>query len=93
MKKKFLLFSRIMGLVAFYFLVLIASIFLTMSVLIKGDEIRAPKLIGKTLKEAYQITSSRGIYLKKEIINFDKNYNPLTIIDQFPASNTLVKEK
>ncbi len=93
MKKKFLLLSRIMGLVAFYFLVLIASIFLTMSVLIKGEEIRAPKLIGKTLKEAYQITSSRGIYLKKEIINFDKNYKPLTIIDQFPAPNTLVKEK
>jgi len=93
MKKKFLLLSKIMGLVAFYFLVLIASIFLTMSVLIKGEELRAPKLIGKTLQEAYQITSSHGIYLKKEVINFDKNYKPLTIIDQFPAANTLVKEK
>ncbi|MCK4835206.1 MAG: PASTA domain-containing protein [Candidatus Aminicenantes bacterium] len=93
MKKKFLLVSKITGLILFYSLVLIASIFLTMSILIKGEEISAPNLIGKSLRAAYQVSSSKGIYLKKEIINFDKNYKPLTVIDQFPAPNTLVKEK
>lgn len=93
MKKKVLLVSKIMGMVLFYSLVLIASIFLTMSILIKGDEIRAPNLIGKNLSSAYQIGSSKGVFLKKEIINIDKNIKPLTVIDQFPAPGTLVKEK
>ncbi len=93
MKKRLLFLSKIFGMVAFYSLVLIASVFLTMSVLIKGEELTAPNLIGKNLNEAYQITSHKGIYLKKEIINFDKSYKPLTIIDQFPSPNTRIKEK
>lgn len=88
-----LFLSKILGMVVFYSLVLIASVFLTMSVLIKGEELTAPNLIGKNINEAYQITSVKGIYLKKEIINFDKSYRPLTIIDQFPSPNTRIKEK
>lgn len=93
MKKKVLFLSKILGLVVFYSLVLFASVFLTMSVLIKGEELTAPNLIGKSLNEAYQIISLKGIYLKKEIINFDKSFKPLTIIDQFPSPNTRIKEK
>ena len=93
MKKKVIMVSKIMGMILFYFLVLIASIFLTMSILIKGDEIRAPDLIGKTLTSAYQIGSTKGVFLKKEIINIDKSVQPLTVIDQFPAPGTKVKEK
>lgn len=93
MKKKVLMMSKIMGMMLFYSLILISSIFLTMSILIKGDEIRAPDLIGKNLSSAYQTSSSKGIFLKKEIININKTARPLTVIDQFPAPGTKVKEK
>jgi len=92
MKKKFLLLSKIVGLVMFYILILIASIFLTMSILIKGEEVKAPNLIGKNLKEAYKISAEKGIYLKTEIGDYGKNYEPLTVIDQFPSPDTHVKE-
>ena len=90
MKKKFLLLSKITGLFAFYMLILIASIFLTMSILIKGEEVKAPNLIGKSLKEAYTISAEKGIYLKTEIGDYGKNYKPLTVIDQFPSPDTHV---
>jgi serine/threonine-protein kinase len=92
MKKKFLLLSKITGLFVFYMLILIASIFLTMSILIKGEEVKAPNLIGKSLKEAYTISAEKGIYLKTEIGDYGKNYKPLTVIDQFPSPDTHVKE-
>jgi len=93
MKKKVLLLSKILGLAAFYTLVFIASIFLTMSILIKGDEIAAPHLIGKSLKEAYRESSEKGVFLKKVTGNYDSQFKPHTVIDQFPAPGTRIKEK
>ena len=93
MKRKVLLLSKIFGMAVFYSLVFIASIFLTMSILIKGEEIGAPNLIGKSLNEAYKITAEKGILLKKVVGNYDRNFKPHTIIDQFPGPGTRVKEK
>jgi serine/threonine-protein kinase len=92
-KKKFLFLSKILGLVLFYSLVLIASIFLTMSALIKGEEIKAPDLNGKSLNEAYKITIEKGIYLKPITGNYGKQFKPLTVINQFPAPGVKIKEK
>lgn len=93
MKRKFLLLSKTIGLIMFYLLVLIASVFLTMSLLIKSEEIPAPGLIGKSLNEAYKIASQSGVYLKKIEVNYDKNYQPMTVINQTPVAGTKIKEK
>lgn len=93
MKKKFLLLSKVIGLVIFYSLVLVASIFLTMSFLIKGEEMPAPNLMGKSLNEAYKVASQTGVYLKKIEVNYDQNFAPLTIINQSPVPGTKIKEK
>lgn len=93
MNKKVLLVSKIVGLVLFYSLVLVASVFLTMSFLIKGDEIISPDLTGKSLKEAYEIAAKKGIYLKKIAGVYDSNYAPLTVINQAPVGGIRIKEK
>ncbi|MCP5053802.1 MAG: PASTA domain-containing protein [bacterium] len=93
MKKKILLLSKIAGLILFYCLVLVLSIFLTMSFLIKGEELEAPDFQGKSLTEAYDIAAKHGLYLKKIVGNYDKNYKPLTVINQMPAAGVRIKEK
>lgn len=93
MNRKILVISKILGLVAFYSFILVASIFFTMSILIKGEEVKAPDLVGKNLNEAYALASDKGVYLTKVVGNYDKHYAPLTIIDQMPAPGTWVKEK
>ncbi len=92
-KKKFLLLSKILGFVLFYSLVLIASVFLTMSILIKGEEIEAPDLKGKSLNEAYKIAIEKGVYLKPIMGNYGKQFKPLTVINQFPSPGVKIKEK
>ncbi|MCU0285586.1 MAG: PASTA domain-containing protein [Acidobacteria bacterium] len=93
MKKKALLVSKIVGYFLFYLTVFVASIFITMSVLIKSEEIKAPDLRGKTLNEAYKIAAENGLYIKKETGNYGKQYKLLTVINQFPAPGVQVKEK
>ncbi|MCI0470444.1 MAG: PASTA domain-containing protein [Candidatus Aminicenantes bacterium] len=93
MKRQFLILSRTIGFILFYLLILVASIFLTMSLLIKGDELSAPDLIGKSLNEAYRIASLSGVYLKKTEVNYDKNFKPMTVINQAPVPGTTVKAK
>lgn len=93
MKKKFLLLSKIIGLALFYTLVLVASTFLTMSALIKGEEIKTPDLYQKNLKDAYRVAYENGFYLKPITGNYGKQFKPLTIINQFPAPGVKIKEK
>lgn len=93
MKKKFLLLTKIVGLALFYALVLIASVFFTMSALIKGEELKTPDMKGKSLNEAYKIATENGVYLKKYLGNYGKQYKPLTVINQFPAPGIRIKEK
>ncbi len=93
MKKKFLLLSKVFSLIIFYTLILIAAVFFTMSFLIKGEEMPAPDLMGKSLLEAYKIASQTGVYLKKITVNYDKNFKPATIINQGPLPGARIKEK
>ncbi len=93
MKKKFLLLTKIVGLALFYTLVLIASVFFTMSALIKGEELKTPDMKGKSLNEAYKVATENGVYLKKYLGNYGKQYKPLTVINQFPAPGVKIKEK
>lgn len=93
MKKKLLYWSKILGFVLFYAIVLFMSTFLTMSFLIKGDELETPNLIGKSLQEAYNIASSKRLYLKKIVGSYDRHFKPMTVITQMPVAGVRVKEK
>lgn len=93
MKKKILFLSKIFGLIFLYCFVLVISVFLTMSLLIKSDELEAPNFKGKSLKEAYELAAKKGIYLKKIEGTYDKNYDPLTVITQMPTAGIRIKEK
>jgi len=92
MKRKLVVVAKYLGIVAFYGMLLGVSTFVTMSLLIKGDEVVAPSLVGKSLGEAYEIAATRGIHLKKVVGYYDTHYDPLTIIDQSPSAGTRVKE-
>jgi serine/threonine-protein kinase len=93
MNKKVILIGKITGIVFFYFLVFFLAVFFTVSLLVKGDEITVPDLIGKSLQEAYAIAAKKGIYLKKTIGDFGGTYPPNSIVNQFPAPESNVKEK
>jgi len=93
MKNRFYLLSKVVGLVVFYSLVLIASVFLTMSLLIKGEELATPDFVGKPLKDAYDIASEYSIYLKKIEVDYDKSFPPLTVINQAPVAGANIKTR
>jgi beta-lactam-binding protein with PASTA domain len=90
---KMALIGKIAGIVFLYFLVFFLSVYFTVSLLVKGDEINAPDLIGKSLTEAYAIAAKKGIIIKKIIGDFGQAYTPNTVVNQFPAPDSGVKEK
>ena len=93
MNKKVVLAGKIAGIVLGYFLVFFLAAFSTVSLLVKGDEVMAPDLLGKPLREAYAIAASKGIYLKKVVGDFGGTYAPNTVVNQFPTPETSVKVK
>jgi eukaryotic-like serine/threonine-protein kinase len=93
MKKKFLLFAKVIGLVAFYSLVLVAAVYITMETLIKGEDVNAPDFQGKNIVEAKELATKHNVYLKEIVGNYDQNYDPQTVINQVPAPGVRIKEK
>jgi beta-lactam-binding protein with PASTA domain len=93
MNKKVVLAGKIAGIAMGYFLVFFLAVFFTVSLLVKGDEIMTPDLTGKSLQEAYAIAAKKGIYLKKIVGDFGGSYVANTVVSQFPAPETSVKEK
>ncbi len=93
MNRKLLRLLKILGIAAGYAFLFIASMFLTMSLLIKGDEITAPDLVGQPVTQAYQIAARRGVYLKRVVGDFGSAYKPNTVVNQFPGAGTSIKEK
>jgi beta-lactam-binding protein with PASTA domain len=93
MNKKVMMIGKIAGIFLLYFLVFFLSVYSTVSLLVKGDEINAPDLIGKSLTEAYAIAAKKGIIIKKVVGDFGQAYAPNTVVNQFPAPDSGVKEK
>ncbi len=93
MKRRIILISKIIGIGAFYGIILVISVFLTMSFLIKGDEIKAPNLVGKSVKDAVKIAGENGFVLKKIAGNYSRNYKPLTVIEQIPEPGVYIKKR
>lgn len=93
MNKKMALAGKIAGIFAAYSLVLFLAVFFTVSVLVKGAEVSAPDLTGMPLNEAYALAARKGVYLKKVPGDFGSAYAPNTVVSQFPAPDTRVKEK
>lgn len=93
MSKKMALAGKIAGIFAAYSLVLFLTVFFTVSLLVKGAEVSAPDLTGMSLNEAYALAARKGVYLKKVVGDFGSAYAPNTVVSQFPAPATRVKEK
>jgi serine/threonine-protein kinase len=93
MNNKVVLIGKISGIVFSYFLVFFLAVYFTVSLLVKGDEINAPDLIGKSLTEAYAIAAKKGIILKKVVGDFGSTYSPNTVVSQFPVPDSGIKEK
>jgi hypothetical protein len=78
MNEKMMLLGKIAGIVMLFSLVFFLSIYFTVSLLVKGDEISAPSLVGKTLTEAYAVAAKKGIIVKKVVGDFGQAYAPNT---------------
>ncbi|MDY0297844.1 MAG: PASTA domain-containing protein [Acidobacteriota bacterium] len=92
MKSTLLKVLKVAAYAASYLLIFAAAVFLTMSLLIKGDEVLAPDFKGSTLPQARQEAKRSGVKLKCIAGNFDRHYAPETVIDQFPSPGVKVKE-
>jgi beta-lactam-binding protein with PASTA domain len=92
-KKRILKISKIMGVILFYWIVLVISVFFTMKTLIKGKEIATPDLVGKDLAKAQEIADRQKVYLTKIVGNYDRHYRPSTVINQVPDPGVRIKEK
>jgi beta-lactam-binding protein with PASTA domain len=93
MNKKVVLVGKIAGIALGYFLVFFLAMFFTVSLMVKGEEIVAPDLTGKTLPEAYAVAARAGVFLKKVVGEFGGAYAPNTVVSQFPGPQTSIKEK
>ncbi|MBN2345026.1 MAG: PASTA domain-containing protein [Candidatus Aminicenantes bacterium] len=93
MNKKVVLVGKTAAIILGYILLFSLTVFFTVSLLVKGDEIVAPDLTGKTLQEAYALAARKGVFLKKVVGDFGAAYAPNTVVSQFPAAQTSVKEK
>lgn len=92
MKSKLLVVLKVAAYAVSYLLIFAAAVFLTMSLLIKGDEVQAPDFKGNTLTQALEKAKINGVKLKYVAGNFDRHYAPETVIDQFPSPGVKVKE-
>lgn len=93
MNKKLALAGKAAGIAFGYSLLFVLAVFLTVSLLVKGDEISAPDLTGMPLPQAYAAAAKKGVFLKKVVGDFGGTYPPNTVVSQFPAAATSVKEK
>src|SRR5512138_1316561 len=93
MNKKLALAGKAAGIAAGYFLVFFLAMFFTVSLMVKGAEVSAPDFTGRTLPQAYSLASRHGVFLKKVVGDFGSSYPANTVVSQFPAPQTSVKEK
>lgn len=93
MNKRLVAISKGIAVGGFYFLVFVASVFLTMTLLIKGDEVEVPNFTGKPLTEAYQIAARQGLVLRKEPAPSATGVVPFTVVGQYPVAGERIKEK
>jgi beta-lactam-binding protein with PASTA domain len=92
-KKKLLQGAKVFGFILLYFIIFIISVFFTMKSLIKVEETEAPNLMGISLEQAKKIAIKQKVYLKRIDGNYDRNYAPLTVINQSPDPGVRIKER
>ncbi len=95
MAKKSGFFKKLLsfiGWLAFYSLIFVASLFLTMYILIRGETVKVPDLIGTDIKTAFSILSKRGINLKIRDQRYAMNFDKGKIIEQLPQPGEKIKK-
>lgn len=93
MKRNYRYYTKTFGIFLLYFFVFFLSVYFTMMILIKGEELNAPDLVGKSIMEAEDIADNCRVYLKKVEGTYDKNVKPNIIINQVPSPGVRIKEK
>ncbi len=93
MNKRLVAISKGIAVGGFYFLVFVASVFLTMTLLIKGEEVEVPNFTGKPLAEVYQLAAKQGLVLRKEPAPNAAGIPPFTVVGQYPVAGSRIKEK
>lgn len=66
------------------------SAIITVIVLVKGDEVEVPDLRGKTVSEAIDLLSQKGLFMKR-LTQFHPNVPEGKIISQEPPPKTMIK--
>lgn len=66
------------------------SAIITVIVLVKGDEVDVPDLRGKTVSEAIDLLSQKGLFMKR-LTQFHPNVPEGKIISQEPPPKTMIK--
>ena len=91
-KKRLILFSKMIGYILLYFGLFISTIYFTMYTMIKSEEIQVPDLIGLGINDVIKIAKNNKFKIKRTIGYFQGNYQPLTVIDQYPEKKTNIKK-
>ncbi len=77
---------------SFYISLFLISAFITMFILVKGETIQTPNLIGKTEKEAIKILTKNNLYLTKRKEVFSLKYPEGVIVSQKPEPGVKIKK-
>lgn len=93
MKRNYRYYTKTFGIFLLYFFVFFLSVYFTMMILIKGEELNAPDLVGKSIMDAESIADNCHVFLKKVEGTYDKNVKPNIIINQVPSPGVRIKEK
>jgi len=72
--------------------VFVISMLLTMTILIKGDEITTPEFVGKPIRQVRETALHKSIMLKEFSGDYGNAYPPQTVVNQFPSAGTSIKE-
>ncbi len=76
----------------FYSTLFAVSAFITMFILIKGETIKTPDLVGKTEKDAIKILTKNNLYLMKKKEVFSIKYPEGVIVSQSPGPGEKIKK-
>ena len=83
---------RTILIVVLFIIVGIISTYITMKILIRGEEVQVPSVVGLKSWQAADICSSRGLHLKEKGRKFDDTVPEDSIIYQEPQANDSVKK-
>ena len=93
MKRLFMGLLKWGGVILFYLSLLVGATYLTMSVLIRGEEVVAPTLVGMPVEQAARLAQAQGFVLKAVEGSYGSRYPASTVVEQFPVAGVHIKRQ